>query len=71
MPLFHGLLTAQSPGAPVRVGDAPCLRVSPQALSYTGSHEQVHAPSLVEEEVLREDGSVVKRFGLARVLPAN
>ncbi|XP_054573050.1 ankyrin-2 isoform X1 [Eptesicus fuscus] len=37
-----------------------------QALSYTGRHEQVHAPSLVEEEVLREDGSVVKRTTLRK-----
>ncbi|XP_059551508.1 ankyrin-2 isoform X20 [Myotis daubentonii] len=37
-----------------------------QALSYTGSHEKVHAPSLVEEEVLREDGSVVKRTTLRK-----
>lgn len=36
-----------------------------QALSYTGSGLQVHFPSLVEKEILREDGSVIKRFGLA------
>lgn len=34
-----------------------------QALSYTGSHMKVHSPSLVEREILKEDGSVIKRFG--------
>lgn len=26
---------------------------------------KVHFPSLVENEILKEDGSVIKRFGLA------
>lgn len=44
-----------------------------QALSYTGSHMKVHLPSLVENEILKEDGSVIKRFGLAwgYALPTN
>ncbi|XP_044623277.2 ankyrin-2 isoform X19 [Equus asinus] len=32
-----------------------------EALSYTGSHMKVHSPSLVEREILKEDGSVIKR----------
>ncbi|XP_074084741.1 ankyrin-2 isoform X8 [Macrotis lagotis] len=32
-----------------------------EALSYTGSHGKVHLPSLVENEVMKEDGSVIKR----------
>lgn len=34
---------------------------------------KVHFPSLVENEILKEDGSVIKRFGLAwgDVLPTN
>lgn len=39
--------------------------LSLQALSYAGSRADVHAPALVESQTLREDGSVVKRFGLA------
>ncbi|KAM8969937.1 ankyrin-2 isoform 16-T19 [Sarcophilus harrisii] len=36
-----------------------------EALSYAGSHGKVHLPSLVENEIMKEDGSVIKRFGLA------
>lgn len=36
-----------------------------QALSYAGSHADVHSPALVESQTLKEDGSVIKRFGLA------
>ena len=34
---------------------------------------KVHFPSLVENEILKEDGSVIKRFGLAwgDALPTN
>lgn len=44
-----------------------------QALSYTGSHMKVYSPSLVENEVLKEDGSIIRRFGLAwgDALPTN
>lgn len=44
-----------------------------QALSYTGSHMKVHSPSLVENEILKEDGSILRRFGLAwgDALPTN
>ncbi|CAO2599996.1 Ank2, partial [Lemmus lemmus] len=32
-----------------------------EALGYTGSHMKVHFPSLVENEILKEDGSIIKR----------
>ncbi|XP_031799920.1 ankyrin-2 isoform X26 [Sarcophilus harrisii] len=32
-----------------------------EALSYAGSHGKVHLPSLVENEIMKEDGSVIKR----------
>lgn len=34
---------------------------------------KVHLPSLVENEILKEDGSIIKRFGLAwgNALPTN
>ncbi|KAM6148140.1 ankyrin-2 isoform 2-T2 [Erethizon dorsatum] len=38
-----------------------------EALSYTGSHMKVHLPSLVEKEVLKEDGSIIKRTTMSKV----
>ncbi|XP_053073022.1 ankyrin-2 isoform X48 [Acinonyx jubatus] len=37
-----------------------------EALSYTGSHMKVHLPSLVENEILKEDGSVIKRTTMSK-----
>ncbi|XP_055972803.1 ankyrin-2 isoform X2 [Sorex fumeus] len=37
-----------------------------EALSYTGSQLKVHFPSLVEKEILREDGSVIKRTTMSK-----
>nr|XP_023492470.1 ankyrin-2 isoform X28 [Equus caballus] len=37
-----------------------------EALSYTGSHMKVHSPSLVEREILKEDGSVIKRTVMSK-----
>ncbi|XP_005397140.1 PREDICTED: ankyrin-2 isoform X2 [Chinchilla lanigera] len=37
-----------------------------EALSYTGSHMKVHLPSLVEKEILKEDGSVIKRTTMSK-----
>lgn len=45
--------------------------LSLQALSYTGSHMKVHFPTLVENEILKEDGSVIKRFALAWIVSTN
>ncbi|XP_032989493.1 ankyrin-2 isoform X43 [Rhinolophus ferrumequinum] len=42
-----------------------------EALSYTGSHMKVHFPTLVENEILKEDGSVIKRFALAWIVSTN
>lgn len=45
--------------------------LSLQALRYTGSHTKVHFPTLVENEILKEDGSVIKRFALAWIVSTN
>nr|XP_031323014.1 ankyrin-2 isoform X8 [Camelus dromedarius] len=37
-----------------------------EALSYTGSHMKVHSPSLVENEVLKEDGSIIRRTTMSK-----
>ncbi|XP_009875492.1 PREDICTED: uncharacterized protein LOC104279784, partial [Apaloderma vittatum] len=35
-----------------------------KALSYTGNHMKVQLPALVEKEIMKEDGSVIKRTTL-------
>ncbi|XP_063116714.1 ankyrin-2 isoform X4 [Cavia porcellus] len=37
-----------------------------EALSYTGSHMKVHPPSLVEKEIVKEDGSIIKRTTMSK-----
>ncbi|XP_045393458.1 ankyrin-2 isoform X5 [Lemur catta] len=37
-----------------------------EALSFTGSHVKVHFPSLVEKEILKEDGSIIKRTTMSK-----
>ncbi|XP_067591369.1 ankyrin-2 isoform X19 [Pseudorca crassidens] len=37
-----------------------------EALSYTGSHMKVHSPSLVENEILKEDGSILRRTTMSK-----
>ncbi|XP_070228073.1 ankyrin-2 isoform X15 [Bos mutus] len=37
-----------------------------EALSYTGSHMKVYSPSLVENEVLKEDGSIIRRTTMSK-----
>ncbi|KAM5255850.1 ankyrin-2 [Ctenodactylus gundi] len=37
-----------------------------EALSYTGAHMNVHFPSLVENEILKEDGSIIKRTTMSK-----
>uniref|UniRef100_A0A250Y8B1 Ankyrin-2 n=1 Tax=Castor canadensis TaxID=51338 RepID=A0A250Y8B1_CASCN len=37
-----------------------------EALSYTGSPMKVHVPSLVENEILKEDGSIIKRTTMSK-----
>ncbi|XP_036097748.1 ankyrin-2 isoform X34 [Molossus molossus] len=54
-------------GDPRLASDLPSAKEDfEQALSYTGSHAQVHVPSLVESEILKEDGSVIKRTTLSK-----
>ncbi|KAM6221502.1 ankyrin-2 isoform 3-T3 [Rhynchocyon petersi] len=37
-----------------------------EALSYTGNHMKVHFPSLVENKILKEDGSIIKRTTMSK-----
>ncbi|XP_057358546.1 ankyrin-2 isoform X23 [Manis pentadactyla] len=37
-----------------------------EALSYTGNQMKVHLPSLVENEILKEDGSIIKRTTMSK-----
>ncbi|XP_019512098.1 PREDICTED: ankyrin-2 isoform X8 [Hipposideros armiger] len=37
-----------------------------EALSYTGNHMKVHFPTLVENQILKEDGSVIKRTTMSK-----
>ncbi|KAM5307168.1 ankyrin-2 isoform 40-T42 [Glossophaga mutica] len=54
-------------GDPRFASDLPSAKADfEEALSYAGSHAQVHLPSLVESEIQREDGSVVKRTTLSK-----
>ncbi|XP_065401451.1 ankyrin-2 isoform X28 [Macaca fascicularis] len=39
-----------------------------EALSYTGSHMKVHLPSLVENEILKKDGSIIKRTTMSKAI---
>ncbi|KAL4843570.1 hypothetical protein H8958_016394 [Nasalis larvatus] len=39
-----------------------------EALSYTGSHMKVHLPSLAENEILKEDGSIIKRTTMSKAI---
>ncbi|XP_011884524.1 PREDICTED: ankyrin-2 isoform X40 [Cercocebus atys] len=39
-----------------------------EALSYTGSHMKIHLPSLVENEILKEDGSIIKRTTMSKAI---
>ncbi|XP_051021788.1 ankyrin-2 isoform X2 [Acomys russatus] len=39
-----------------------------EALGYTGSHMKVHFPSLVENEITKEDGSIIKRTTMSKAI---
>ncbi|XP_045686672.1 ankyrin-2 isoform X26 [Phyllostomus hastatus] len=65
--VVHGERMEKHLGDPRFASDLPSAKADfEEALSYAGSHAQVHLPSLVESEVLREDGSVVKRTTLSK-----
>ncbi|XP_035887631.1 ankyrin-2 isoform X24 [Phyllostomus discolor] len=65
--VVHGERMEKHLGDPRFASDLPSAKADfEEALSYAGSHAQVHLPSLVESEILREDGSVVKRTTLSK-----
>ncbi|XP_053767422.1 ankyrin-2 isoform X40 [Desmodus rotundus] len=65
--VVHGERMEKHLGDPRFASDLPSAKADfEEALSYAGSHAQVHLPSLVENEILREDGSVVKRTTLSK-----
>ncbi|XP_053514081.1 ankyrin-2 isoform X5 [Artibeus jamaicensis] len=54
-------------GDPRLASDLPSAKADfEEALRFAGSPAQVHLPSLVEREILREDGSVVRRTTLSK-----
>ncbi|XP_041882703.1 ankyrin-2-like isoform X5 [Corvus kubaryi] len=64
--VVHGERTEKHLGDASLASDLPSAKEDfEEALSYTGHHMTVQVPALVEKEVKKEDGSVIKRFGLA------
>ncbi|XP_060042184.1 ankyrin-2 isoform X7 [Erinaceus europaeus] len=65
--LVHGERMEKHLGDSSLAADLPSAKDDfEEALSYTGSDMKVHFPSLVEKEVLKEDGSVIKRTTLSK-----
>ncbi|XP_069834564.1 ankyrin-2 isoform X5 [Dendropsophus ebraccatus] len=64
--MVHGERTEKYYGDSSLASDLPSAKDDfKQALSYVGGEVNVHLPDLVESEITKEDGSVIKRFGLA------
>ncbi|XP_073428009.1 ankyrin-2 isoform X10 [Dendrobates tinctorius] len=64
--MVHGERTEKCIGDSSLASDLPSATDDfEQALSYVGGDLRVHLPNLVESEITKEDGSVIKRFGLA------
>ncbi|XP_075837540.1 ankyrin-2 isoform X44 [Microtus pennsylvanicus] len=60
--VVHGERMEKSLGDSSLATDLPSAKDDfEEALGYTGSHMKVHFPSLVENKILKEDGSVIKR----------
>nr|XP_042135830.1 ankyrin-2 isoform X50 [Peromyscus maniculatus bairdii] len=60
--VVHGERMEKSLGDSSLATDLPSAKDDfEEALGYTGSHMKVHFPSLVENEILKEDGSIIKR----------
>ncbi|XP_052035249.1 ankyrin-2 isoform X1 [Apodemus sylvaticus] len=60
--MVHGERMEKSLGDSSLATDLPSAKDDfEEALGYTGSHMKVHLPSLVENEILKEDGSIIKR----------
>ncbi|XP_053795987.1 ankyrin-2 isoform X22 [Vidua chalybeata] len=63
--VVHGERTEKHLGDASLASDLPSAKEDfEEALSYTGHHMTVQVPALVEKEIKKDDGSVIKRFGL-------
>ncbi|XP_053317459.1 ankyrin-2 isoform X28 [Spea bombifrons] len=60
--VVHGERTEKYLGDPSLASDLPSAKDDfEQALSYAGGDVRVHLPNLVEKQIVKEDGSVLKR----------
>ncbi|XP_040607805.1 ankyrin-2 isoform X44 [Mesocricetus auratus] len=65
--VVHGERMEKSLGDSSLATDLPSAKDDfEEALGYTGSHMKVHFPSLVENEILKEDGSIIKRTTMSK-----
>ncbi|XP_029393785.1 ankyrin-2 isoform X12 [Mus pahari] len=65
--MVHGERMEKSLGDSSLATDLPSAKDDfEEALGYTGSHMNVHLPSLVENEILKEDGSIIKRTTMSK-----
>ncbi|XP_016153277.1 PREDICTED: ankyrin-2 isoform X21 [Ficedula albicollis] len=65
--VVHGERTEKHLGDASLASDLPSAKEDfEEALSYTGHHIRVQAPALVEKEIQKDDGSVIKRTVLSK-----
>ncbi|KAL2304651.1 hypothetical protein Nmel_006602 [Mimus melanotis] len=65
--VVHGERTEKHLGDASLASDLPSAKEDfEEALSYTGHHMRVQAPVLVEKEIQKDDGSVIKRTILSK-----
>ncbi|XP_066174475.1 ankyrin-2 isoform X20 [Sylvia atricapilla] len=65
--VVHGERTEKHLGDASLASDLPSAKEDfEEALSYTGHHMTVQVPALVEKEIKKEDGSVIKRTILSK-----
>ncbi|XP_066040931.1 ankyrin-2 isoform X22 [Chamaea fasciata] len=65
--VVHGERTEKHLGDASLASDLPSAKEDfEEALSYTGHHMTVHVPALVEKEIKKDDGSVLKRTILSK-----
>uniref|UniRef100_UPI00398ED11D ankyrin-2b isoform X5 n=1 Tax=Pristiophorus japonicus TaxID=55135 RepID=UPI00398ED11D len=62
--VVHGDRMEKHLGDPKLASDLPTAKDDfNMALSFAGNHGKVHIPNVVQREIVKEDGSVIKRFG--------
>ncbi|XP_053559544.1 ankyrin-2 isoform X5 [Bombina bombina] len=65
--MVHGERTEKYLGDTSLASDLPSAKDDfEQALSYAGADTRVHVPNLVEKEIIKEDGSVIKRTMMSK-----